>query len=129
MPSGFDVVRSAHCDTDLELIFDHLFAAYRDLGDPVPDAFDRAAQRLWGIEGEIDRLGDVPHQGTLEPKIMDGLRHVTKNSAVFYFIVDDADQRLYVLGVFFGGQDHRAHILKRITGAQSQPGHPPGPCS
>ncbi len=117
MPSGFDVVRSEHCDLDLELIFDHLFAAYRDLGDPVPDAFGRADQRLRGIEGEIERLGDVPYQGTLEPKIMDGLRHVTKNSAVFYFIVDDAERCLRVLGVFFGGQDHRAYILRRIVGA------------
>ena len=115
MPSGFDIVRSERCDTDLELIFDHLFAAYCELGDPVPDAFDRAVQRLRGIEGEINRLGEVPYQGTLPPSIMDGLRHVTKNSAVFYFIVDDAEQRLRVLGVFFGGQDHRAHILRRIA--------------
>lgn len=31
MPSGFEVVRSEDCDHDLELIFDHLFAAYSEL--------------------------------------------------------------------------------------------------
>jgi plasmid stabilization system protein ParE len=117
VPSGFEVVRSAQCDLDLELIFDHLFAAYRELGDPVPDAFGRAERRLRGIEDEIERLGDVPYQGTLDPKIMDGLRHVTKSGAVFYFIIDDAERCLRVLGVFFGGQDHRAHILTRIAGS------------
>lgn len=116
MPSGYEVVRSEDCDRDLELVFDYLFATYRDLGEQALDAFERAEQRLLAIEGEINRLGAIPHQGTLAPLIMTGLRHVTKNSAVFYFIVDEAQRRVRVLGVFFGGQDHRAHILKRITG-------------
>jgi toxin ParE1/3/4 len=118
VPSGFEVVRSEQCDRDLELILDHLFAAYCELGDAVPDAFNRSAQRLRGIEGEIDRLGDVPYQGTLASKIMGGLRHVTKSGAVFYFVVDEGERRVRVLGVFFGGQDHRAHILRRIVGAK-----------
>ena len=116
MPSGYEVVRSEDCDRDLELIFDYLFATYSELGEQALDAFERAEQRLLAIEGEINRLGAIPHQGTLAPLIMTGLRHVTKNSAVFYFIVDEAQRRVRVLGVFFGGQDHRAHILKRITG-------------
>lgn len=115
MPTDFEVVRSEQCDLDLELIFDHLFTAYRDLGDAVPDAFDRAEHRLWGIETALERLGDIPYQGTLEPKIMDGLRHVTKDGAVFYVIIDDVERCLRVLGVFFGAQDHRAHILRRIA--------------
>lgn len=118
MPSGFEVVRSDQCDIDLELIFDHLFAAYRDLGTPVEDALVRVERRMQGIEDALERLGDVPHQGTLVPSIMDDLRHVTKDNAVFYFIVDDVEQRLRVLGVFFGGQDHRRHILRRIAEAQ-----------
>ena len=115
MPSGFEVIRSDQCDFDLELIFDHLFGTYCDLGDPVEDALLRAEQRLQGIEDALERLGDVPHQGTLVPRIMDGLRHVTKDNAVFYFIVDVTERRLRVLAVFFGGQDHRGHILRRIA--------------
>lgn len=119
MPSGFEVVRSEDCDHDLELIFDHLFAAYSELGDPVRDAFERAEQRLLEIEGEIQRLGHVPYQGSLDPRIMDGLRHVTKNSAVLYFVVDEDERRVRILGVFFGGQDHRTHILRRIVAAKA----------
>lgn len=115
VPSGYRVVRSVRCDEDLELIFDHLFSAYRELGDPAETAFERAVERLHGIEGELARLGDLPFQGTLEPRIMDGLRHVTKDRAVFYFMVDEASQVVRVLGVFFGGQDHRRHILGRIA--------------
>ena len=119
MPSGFEVIQSEQCDRDLELIFDHLFAAYSELDDPVRDAFARAEQRLLEIEGEIQRLGHVPYQGSLDHRIMDGLRHVTKNSAVFYFVVDEDERRVRILGVFFGGQDHRTHILRRIVAAKA----------
>lgn len=122
MPSGFEVVRSDPCDLDLELIFDHLFAAYRDLGDSAEDALLRAERRLQGIEDALERLSDVPHQGTLAPRIMDGLRHVTKDNVVFCFIVDDAERSHRVLGVFFGGQDHRGPVFHRIAGAQLRKG-------
>ena len=115
MPSGYSVVRSVQCDEDLELIFDHLFTAYQELGDPPDAALNRAIERVRGIEEELARLGDVPFQGTLVPQIMDGLRHVTKDRAVFYFTVDQAGESVRVLGVFFGGQDHRRHILGRIA--------------
>lgn len=116
MPKGYSVHRSLSCDADLEVIFDHLFGAYCDLGDPVEESLTRAADRLRGIEDALERLGDVPFQGTLEPRIMAGLRHVTKDNTVFYFVVDEPAHEVRVLGVFFGGQDHRRHILKRITG-------------
>ncbi|WP_299693793.1 type II toxin-antitoxin system RelE/ParE family toxin [uncultured Tateyamaria sp.] len=114
MPTDYKVLRSAACDADIEIIFDHLFGAYRDLGEPIADALTRAAARVRGIEDALARLGDVPFQGTLVPHIMDGLRHVTKDSAVFYFVTDEARAEVRVLGVFFGGQDHRRHILQRI---------------
>ena len=118
MPSVYEVIRSVRCDEDLELIFDHLINAYQELGDAPHVALDRAAIRLVGIENDLARLGDVPFQGTLEPQIMKGLRHVTKNQAVFYFTTDETDETVRVLGVFFGGQDHRRHILSRIASEQ-----------
>ncbi|MCY3983574.1 MAG: type II toxin-antitoxin system RelE/ParE family toxin [Roseovarius sp.] len=115
MPRGYNVYRSLSCDTDLEIIFDQLFDAYCDLGDSVDEALARATERIRGIEDALEGLGNVPFQGTLEPQVMAGLRHVTKDSAVFHFLVDEAAHEVRVLGVFFGGQDHRRHILKRIV--------------
>ena len=115
MRKGYSVHRSLSCDADLEIIFDHLFRAYCGLGDPVEESLTRAAERLRAIEDALERLGDMPFQGTLEPRVMAGLRHVTKDNAVFYFIVDEAVREVRVLGVFFGSQDHCRHILKRIA--------------
>lgn len=116
MPKGYSVHRSLDCD--VEVIFDHLFRAYRQLGDPVEDALSRAAERLRGIEDALQRLGDAPFQGTLVPHIMNGLRHVTKDNAVLYFVVDESERELRVLAIFFGGQDHRQHVLTRIANAR-----------
>ncbi|MYK32194.1 MAG: type II toxin-antitoxin system RelE/ParE family toxin [Boseongicola sp. SB0670_bin_30] len=111
---GFDVVRSAGCDSDLDLIHDHLFNAYRDFGDAPDIAFERAVERTRGIEDDMAALGNVPFQGTLEPQIMEGLRYATKGRAVFYFLVDEGHREVQVLGISFGGQDHRKHMLERI---------------
>jgi len=113
---AYEVRRSLACRRDLEVVFDHLAAAYEELGDSVEDAFGRAEARLAQIEDELDGLGAAPHQGTLWPEVMDGLRWTTKNRAIFYFTVDDATRIVNVLAVFFGGQDHKAHILRRILG-------------
>lgn len=117
MPTGFEVLRSLQCDEDLEIVFDHLFEAYRALGDTPNDAFTRAAARVRGIESALEGLGDIPLQGTLVPQVMEGLRHVTKDNAVFYFVTHEQKRRVHVLGVFFSGQDHVQHILRRIAAA------------
>ncbi|GES41103.1 hypothetical protein FBZ98_104484 [Rhizobium sp. ERR 922] len=52
----FKVVRSADCDRDLGLIFDHLIESYIALGDLLTDAFDRGAARLHAIEGDMEAL-------------------------------------------------------------------------
>ena len=109
-----DVVRSADCTADLDLIPGHLFYAYRDFGDAPDIAFERAVERMRGIEDDMAALGNVPFQGTLEPQIMEGLRYATKGSAVLYFPVDERHREVQVLGIFFGGQDHRKHMLERI---------------
>ena len=46
--------------------------------------------------------------------MMDGLRWVSRDRAVFYFVVDDAACRIDVLAVFLGGEDHKQRILERI---------------
>lgn len=111
---AFKVLRSAEGERDTILIFDYLLEAYTALGDPPADAAERAAARLRAINADMEALGKAPYQGTLMPEIAPGLRRVTKNRAVFYFHVDDQQQLVQVIAVFFGGQDHLRHIMKRL---------------
>ena len=121
MPTPYRVLRSVACDADIEAIFDHLFQSYRDLGDPTTDALTRAAARVRGIEDALAALGDVPFQGPMPPDILPGIRPVPRDGAVYYYIADETLSELRVLAVFFGGQDHRNHILRRIlSGAGPQ---------
>lgn len=112
--SGFEVVRSRASDRDLEVILDHLIETYQALGDPFPEALERAAARIRAIEGDMERLSHAPFQGTLREDILPGLRQVTKNRAIFYFLTDDPAGLIRILAIFFGGQDHLAHMLRRI---------------
>ena len=108
---AYRVVRAEAAICDLELIFDHLVESYAALGDEVETALERAANRLREIDGEMEALGRAPFQGTLQPKLMAGLRNVTKNKAVIYFHVDENAEMIRVVAVFFGGQDHQRHML------------------
>jgi plasmid stabilization system protein ParE len=112
---AFEVVRSRESDRDLDAIFDHLVDAHRVLGEPLEVAFRRAAGRIGAIEDDMERLGGAPFQGTLREDLMPGLRHVTKNRAIFYFLVDEIAAEVRVLAVFFGGQDHVARMLARVA--------------
>jgi plasmid stabilization system protein ParE len=114
---AFEVVRSRACDRDLEAVFDHLAESHMALGEPPEAAFARAAARVRAIEDAMERLGRAPFQGPLRPDLMPDLRQVTKDRAVFYFQVDAAAERVRVLAVFFGGQDHLAQMLRRLGGA------------
>ena len=62
----------------------------------------------------MDALAFVPHQGTLDNHIIPGLRHVTKNRAIFYFHADDAAQTVKIVAVFFGSRDHQRLMLSRV---------------
>ena len=113
---AYRVERSEESDRDLEAIFDFLVESYLSFGDAVDGAFDRAAARLAGIEDAMQSLGEIPHQGTLRPELLPGIRSVARNRTVFYFEVDDEPKRIRILAVFFGGQDHQRRMLKRIAG-------------
>lgn len=112
----YKVLRSAEGEHDTILIFDHLLESYTALGDSRAEAAERAATRLRAINADMETLGKAPYQGTLMPEIAPGLRRVTKNRAVFYFHVDDQQLLVQVIAVFFSGQDHLRHIVKRLGG-------------
>lgn len=108
--------REAQVTRDLERIYDFLFESYLSFGHAADSADAEAADRVVAIEDALEGLVEVPHQGTLYPQLMPGLRNVTKDRAIFYFIVDDDAQVVRVLAVFFGGQDHQRLMLRRLLG-------------
>ncbi|MFT3727611.1 MAG: type II toxin-antitoxin system RelE/ParE family toxin [Terricaulis sp.] len=114
----YRVERALDTDDDLAAIFDFLLNSYIGFGDARDEALERAAVRIEGIEAEMLTLGDIPHQGTLRPELLPGLRSVTKQSAIFYFDVDDDLRLVRVLAIFFGGQDHQRAMLQRLSNSE-----------
>jgi plasmid stabilization system protein ParE len=117
---AFRIIRSRDSIKDLELVFDHLVETYISLGDSTADAVDRAVKRIRAIAADMETISKAPYQGTLHDRFANGLRSVTKNRAVFYFDIDEDAEVIRILAVFFGGQDHQRHMLKRL-GRKKQP--------
>jgi plasmid stabilization system protein ParE len=97
---------------DLGLILDHLAEIYVATGETRADAVEHAANRVRRILASADRLALVPHRGPLHEDLAPGLRHAALDRAVFYFQVEP--DRVRVLAVFFGGQDHQRQMRLRL---------------
>lgn len=110
----FEVIRSLDSDRDLRLIVRHLVESYVAFGDALPNAIELASTRARKIEAAIDSIALAPYQGTLLPQLAPRLRSVTKGKTVFYFDIDEAKNTVRILAIFFGGQDHHRHMLKRL---------------
>jgi toxin ParE1/3/4 len=110
----YEVVRAENVDDDLELIFEFLLNSAEHFGEDEEAAFSLAEAGLIDIQANLDGLGKVPYQGTLRPDVGDGIRNVTKGRAIFYFEVEEQNEIVRVLAVFYGGQDHDARILFRL---------------
>jgi toxin ParE1/3/4 len=113
---AYEVSVSEEAERDADAIFSHLESSYARFGDNPQQAFARASQRLNLIRDSVLGLGRAPFQGTLRQDLIPGLRQVTKDQAIFYFTTDEPARRLTVLAIFFGGQDHRRHMLMRLSG-------------
>jgi plasmid stabilization system protein ParE len=105
---------SSEADRDFELIFDHLFAAYIDLGDAPEDALERAAERIGELRLEINRLVETPYIGTLRPDIYPGIRFLRRDKAAVWFLPIEARRTILVAAIFFGAQDHIRRMLARM---------------
>ncbi len=105
---------AADAERDFELIFDHLVESYLELGEARDVAIDHTIERIRGIQVSANKLALVPKQGTLRPDILEGLRFVRLEKAVFWFVLDEDQKTVRVLAVFFGAQDHIRHMLTRL---------------
>lgn len=105
---------SVEADRDFELIFDHLFDAYSDLGDTSDEALVRASERIRELRFEIDRLVETPCIGTLRSDIHPGIRFLRRDKAAVWFLPVEVRQMIVVAPIFFGAQDHIKHMMARL---------------
>ena len=105
---------AADAERDFELIFDHLFEVYQSFGETRADAFTRAADRVESIRRAAEDIAQAPYRGTMHDDVAPGLRHVTIDRAIFWFDLDESARTVRILAVFFGGQDHIRHMLRRL---------------
>ena len=110
----FRIEFSAKAERDFALIFDHLFESYLGFGESVEAALDHCEARIRDIRQEADRLASAPFRGEIHDEFLPGLRHLTIDRAIYWFDVNEAEQRIRVLAIFFGGQDHVRHTLTRL---------------
>ena len=111
---GWQIEFSAASILDFELIFDHLFESYTALGESVSEAATRAAARVEQIEAEAQRLVVAPYSGEAHDEMLPNRRHITLGRAIYWFVPDEATQAVRILAIFYGGQNHRLHMLTRL---------------
>jgi plasmid stabilization system protein ParE len=110
-----EVVFSADAEHDLFSIYSYLFEAYERLGDRPDDASLAAEARVLGLRKDVSALLQRTSRiGTARHDVLEGTRFVPVGRAVAYFR-QEAD-RVVVLGVFYGGQDHLKRMSDRLIG-------------
>ncbi|MFN3314916.1 MAG: type II toxin-antitoxin system RelE/ParE family toxin [Hyphomonas sp.] len=97
MDKNYAVRELAAAQADYDRIDDFLFDA---TGDGAVSA--RIVMELAGFVGSLSRL---PHQGTQRDDVLPGLRLLPFGKAVIAFTVDDAAKTVFVLRLFYGGED------------------------
>ncbi|PYE86947.1 type II toxin-antitoxin system RelE/ParE family toxin [Phyllobacterium leguminum] len=105
---------SEEAERDFELIFDHLFGAYIELGDSIEGGIARAAERVRKLRIAIDQLVDTPYIGTSRPDIHPDIRFLRRGKAVIWFSPMEESRTIMVVAVFYGAQDHIRHMLTRM---------------
>ena len=113
-PDLWTVVFSNAAGEDLNLIEAHLSEAYRNFGESLNEASAHAAVRIEAILAAAERLATAPFRGQARDDLLPGLRHLTLDGAIYWFIVDEVVLQVRVLAMFFGAQDHQRHMLVRL---------------
>jgi plasmid stabilization system protein ParE len=111
---AFRVLFADDAERDLDLIFAFLVESRLAFGEAPGEAIDGALKRTDAIRAEANKIGRAPYHGTLDDDLMEGLRHVTINRAIFYFVIDEERQEILILAVFSSGQDHQRRMLERL---------------
>jgi plasmid stabilization system protein ParE len=105
---------SKEAKRDIDLIFAHLSNSYIELGDSVDDAMEHAGARIQKLRTEIGKLANTPYIGTLRPDIGPNLRFLRRDKAAIWFVQEEERRNIFIVGIFYGAQDHVRHMLARM---------------
>lgn len=114
MKTLYRLERAPQANSDIRSVLRFLIQSHVRFGASFAEAKERAGAKLREIRAAMNHLAVLAHQGTRHLELIPGLRSVTKDRVIFYFIVDDEARIVRVLAVFFGGQDHQRAMLKRL---------------
>lgn len=118
-PGLWTVAFAAAAVDDLGLIEAHLAEAYRGFGESPTEAATHAVARIEAILATAERLATAPFRGQARDDLLPGLRHLSLDGAIYWFIADEMPLQVRVLAIFFGRQDHQRHMLVRLLGKSS----------
>ena len=106
---AYTVVFTPEAEDDLASMFSHIASA----ASP-----EIAALYTGAIIGYCEGLRDFPHRGVCRDDVLPGLRVTNyKRGAVIAFAVDDATQRVAILGIYYGGRDFVGDLSADLDGA------------
>lgn len=112
----WEIEFSAAAERDLELIFFHLADSFVEFGTSRSAAAEQALARVQNIRDKAGRIASAPQRGEAHDELLPGLRHLTLDKAIYWFLVDEKQGRVRVLAIFYGGQDHQRQMLLRLLG-------------
>ena len=105
---------SQAAERDLELLFHHLADSYMEFGSDRREAGAQARARVLKVYEMTARIASAPMRGERHDEWMAGLRHLTLDKAVYWYLVEENAQRVRILAIFHGGQDHQRRMLLRL---------------
>ena len=107
--SRYKLIFASSVQNDFERIAEHLFRNYVFFGETPASAVNHVEQRISELRDFTNSLQDTPHQGTCRNDLRKGLRMLPdQRNAAFAFEVDDQNQTVKILRIFFGGEDYDA---------------------
>lgn len=119
---AFRIEFTAQAEADFLALLRHFRASYMTFGETLADAQAHAETRVTEIRQSAGTLRLAPFRGTIRDDIRPGLRNVTLNRAILYFEIDEAQDCVQILAVFFGAQDHTRRMILRLLSDQTGPG-------
>lgn len=110
----WEIEFSQEAELDLELLFFHLAGSFHEFGANRREAAEQALRRVQSVRDAAERIAVEPRRGEVHDDLLLGLRHLTVDKAIYWFLVDEERGRVRVLAIFYGGQDHQRHMLLRL---------------